>query len=362
MFSRRTVFVLGAGASCDLGLPSGDQLREKLLRTLRRDGDNFRFSNEHLHRAIIWQSEQRGGSGGWTSIFQEYLDAASRIRAGLPLAISIDNYLDAHRDDQTIRELGKLAIATAILDAERSSALNNGSVGSVAGINRFKTNPKLEQSWYLPLMRLLTSGKSVDEVQTMFANVAFVVFNYDRCLEQFLVNAVMSYFNVAPEIAVQCLQQLRVVHPYGRVGYLPWQRQPITAAFGDLGSDLNLIAQGIQTFTESSDEGIVSEVRDIITGAETLVIMGYGFLQQNNDLLSVEASGVKRVFCTTMDISDSDVPIIKREICKIISKEEPEPVPILRSNRYARIFVERADCKSLMNNHRFRLSREPDPI
>lgn len=64
MFPRRTVFVLGAGASCDLGLPSGDDLREKLAKLLQRDGNNPRFSNEYLNRAVAARSEEIGGNNG----------------------------------------------------------------------------------------------------------------------------------------------------------------------------------------------------------------------------------------------------------------------------------------------------------
>ncbi len=281
---------------------------------------------------------------------------------GLPLAISIDNYLDAHRNDETVRELGKLAIAVAILDAERNSALNHGNLSQIAGIDRFTSNLKLDQSWYLPLMRLLTSGKSVEDVLSLFTSVAFISFNYDRCLEQFLINAVMAYFNVQPQVATQCMSQLRIVYPYGRVGALSWQDHPILADFGNPAAELCQIAQGIQTFTESTNKGVVSEVKELVANPETLVIMGYSFLAQNNELLSVNGSSVRRVFATTKGISDSDVPIIKQTICNIIDKKEAVSDYDAMNGQYAQIFIERAFCRDLMDNHRFRLSRDPEHL
>jgi hypothetical protein len=360
VFPRRTVFVLGAGASCDLGLPAGDEFRNTLLEVLSRDTNDRQFNNEYLQWPLIARSQQKGTD--WPPILQEYVNAAARIRFGLPLAVSIDNYLDAHRNDSIMQEIGKIAISIAVLRAEQNSVLYTADVPPIANIDRLPSNPKLEGSWYLPFMRLLTSGKSVEEVNAIFDNIAFVVFNYDRCLEHFLVNAIMTYFNLSPQTAIESVQRLAIVHPYGRVGYLPWQEQAITADFGNPKSDLNMIAKGIQTFTESTDSGAASRVKEVVAQAETLVLMGYGYLHQNNELLHVEESSVRRVFSTTWGISDQDIPVVKQEISKIIAKRESSSDDQQRHPHYAEIFIERGDCRDLMTNHRFRLSRGPEPL
>ena len=119
MFPRQTVFIVGAGASHDFGLPTGDELRDTLIGLLARHDEHFRFRHRHLNDAV--QSLTIKSGGQWTTHFQKYLDAASRIQLGLPLAISIDNYLHAHRDDEIVQSMGKIAITTAILEAERST-------------------------------------------------------------------------------------------------------------------------------------------------------------------------------------------------------------------------------------------------
>lgn len=363
MFPRQTVFVVGAGASCDLNLPTGDQLRDILVRLLARDGNNLRFNNEHLTTAMHKIAQQQADHS-WVSVFERYADAAQQICDGLPLAISIDNYLHAHRHDDAVRQVGKLAIATAILDAERNSSLNVKPLPSQGGVDRFSLNEDIsKKSWYLPLIRLLTSGKSVNDLPTIFANVAFIVFNYDRCLEHFLINSIMTYFNVSPQQAIDAFSQLTIIHPYGRVGYLGWQGQPLVAEFGDPSSDLMRIAAGIQTFTESADSGVVQSVKELVEQAETLIFLGFGFLDQNMQLLSVESSRVRRVFATIHGISDSDVPIVREAICSITRKWDCKHDAIDEKDaRYVRIFTERKFCRDLMENHRFRLSKAPPPI
>lgn len=53
-------FVIGAGASHDLGLPTGDQLRDRLIELLRQK-DSYRLAHEHLNDAVRRVSERRGG-------------------------------------------------------------------------------------------------------------------------------------------------------------------------------------------------------------------------------------------------------------------------------------------------------------
>ena len=174
-----------------------------------------------------------------------------------------------------------------------------------------------------------------------------------------LINAVMSYFNASPQQAIDCVSNLEIIHPYGRVGYLRWQQHSPLVEFGNSDCDLTNVAGGIQTFTESANKGIIDDVKKLIGNAETLVFLGYGFLEQNNALLRVESSNVRRVFATTYGISETDVPIIKDEILKIVSKREPKSLLHYQNKKFAEIFIERQYCRDLLDNHRFRLAQEP---
>jgi hypothetical protein len=46
-------------------------------------------------------------------------------------------------------------------------------------------------------------------------SVSFIVFNYDRCLEQFLFHALQKLYGLESQEAFAMLTDLRIIHPYG---------------------------------------------------------------------------------------------------------------------------------------------------
>jgi len=259
--------------------------------------------------------------------------------------------------------IGKLAICAVILSKERSSPLFNPSRQMQGSVARAEMNtPKLAMSWYLPLMRLLGMGKRLDQLPSLFENVAFIVWNYDRCLEHFLATAIMDYFNVDANAAISAIERLQIVHPYGVAGRLPWQAGTGPGAqFGDDSPPLREIADSILTFTESAEEGVREQARDLIQNAQTLVCMGFGFLPQNMSLLTVtHPSSVKRVFATTLNVGDDDVAIVKAEISEMI-KCDPwfqGWVSHGREDTVFRFYAERGTCRELMDHNWLRLTRD----
>ncbi|MCW2369939.1 hypothetical protein [Sphingobium sp. B11D3D] len=328
------------------------------MSVLERDGQNHRFSNEQLNRSVMNLCQKEGVN--WSVPFQLYLDAAVRIRFALPMAISIDNLLHTHRNDKLMIRMGKLAIATTILEKEAHSYLCPEEPRKREGVDVAVTNTeRIAKSWYLPLMRLLVTGRTLEELERIFENVAFVVFNYDRCLEHFLVNAVINYFNVDPRTAIATVNRITILHPYGQVGHFAWQegaRDSVTSSFGNAEGKLIEIADQLLTFTESAEEGVVIQTRALVAGAETLVFMGFGFLPQNMELLTVaNPAATKRVFLTTKGIGDDDVEIVINELRHVLQRK-PTSERAGRDNRF-QAFVERGTCRELMDHHWLRLTR-----
>jgi len=101
-------------------------------------------------------------------------------------AVTIDDFLDLHRDNSNVNLFGKAAIVKTILEAERASKL---AFEKVDGRDVFKPE-KLANTWFLKFMHMLS--RSVPNAREIFANVAFVIFNYDRCVEHFLYNALQT--------------------------------------------------------------------------------------------------------------------------------------------------------------------------
>src|SRR5260221_13137659 len=105
MFPSKTVFIIGAGASNEVGLPVGSQ-----LKALIGDKLDLRFQAGYRpvgqgDLAILDVLRQ-----GVQTKLNDYLAAGWRIRDGLPLSSSIDDFIDAHRDDQLVAQCGKVAI------------------------------------------------------------------------------------------------------------------------------------------------------------------------------------------------------------------------------------------------------------
>src|SRR5205809_6844493 len=110
MFSSRTVFIVGAGASAELGLPTGPELLATIRDIVGLGIDDLgRLTGDYELLMAIKAEAQRTGVN-----LNEFLHASRRIRRAVPVAPSIDNLLDAHQDDREMVAVGKLAIAEAI--------------------------------------------------------------------------------------------------------------------------------------------------------------------------------------------------------------------------------------------------------
>jgi hypothetical protein len=360
MFRTKTLFIIGAGASCELGLPAGNALRGRIGFALSSAATD-RFADENLHAAVVELCRREAGDN-WGGAFRRFREAAARLQAALPYAPSIDTYLDAHRGDADIIKLGKLGISHSILDAEHESALADDA-GDIH--RRYANQSNLAKSWYLPLGHMLNSGYRTDTVSDLFENVSFVVFNYDRCLEQFLLTSLSQYFNLDPMQAAELVSNVEIIHTYGKVGALPWQSDGDSTPFGGgAGTDLLAVASQIRTFTETVDSGVADRVKWLVQEAETLVFMGFGFLEQNMQLLTPRTdSAVRRIFATTAGFSDTDVEVIESELVKIAGRtknlmEVAASRGVAGRGKSFETYLERGHCCDLMKNHWMRITRQ----
>ncbi|KAA2237693.1 SIR2 family protein [Salinarimonas soli] len=315
MFKSRTLFIVGAGASAEIGLPTGAALKEQIASAVDiRFEDGFRMTRgdhkiaDALKRYCIARPEAHLN-------VNTFYGAGRLIAAALPQAISIDNYIDAHRGNGTIELVGKLGIVSAILYAERNSKLyinpgdGNYDPSSING------------AWYLPFFQILTENVAVADVDSLFDNVDIITFNYDRCIEHFLWEAIQRYYDVSPEAAAVSMKRLRILHPYGRIGCLPWELKPQAIPFGmspDSGILLSLV-EGIKTFTERVEEGtLLAAIHNAVEKAEIIVFLGFGYADQNMQLLTPRRSDyqstARRVFGTASGMSKSDAGVVTSEI------------------------------------------------
>lgn len=316
--SPRTVFVLGAGASAEVELPVGTQLKEEIstLLDIRFERLSRRVSGDELLFAAFDKALRKGLFQG--SSINDVLGVARQIAGALSLAISIDNYIDAHRDNKLVDVCGKMAIVRAILAAERRSTLH---------FDRTKQHSpsfsRVSGTWFNKFFQILTENCRLIDLPARLASVAFVVFNYDRCLEHYLYFAIQKYYEVDQEQAASVLGELHVFHPYGTVGMLPWMDKSGGVDFGlepQVSRILDLFHQ-VKTFTEGTDPSSdqLTRARSALLAAEQVVFLGFAFHPMNVSLLCPDRAtspptAKRKAFGTAHRMSESDAAVVANDL------------------------------------------------
>jgi hypothetical protein len=320
MYKTSTVFIVGAGASFEIGMPTGVALRD----TIRQQVDiSFEFGNRpisgspRIARAL--ETKIPLSINANVDEYNKYLVAGRHISRALGQAISIDNFVE-NLEDEKIETMAKLAIAEAILIAEENSILHKQI--DERGRESFLWD-KLEKTWYHTFFQTIVEGRKKSNIEDIFDNISIITFNYDRSIEYYLKSALENYYAVEASFAASMVNRLTIYHPYGVVGKLPWQAgSAVTADFGGSGtSQLYEISTSIKTFSEqTSDEVVLEKMRAVISECEQLVFLGFAFHDANMDLLQpTTPTKAIRVIGTAKGISNSDISVIKRRIENLVS-------------------------------------------
>jgi len=317
--TEHTVFIIGAGASTEVNLPTRKGLTIDLMHRLNIAFDLHKQESGDLiiGNALRILFEQ---SGYEQDEIISYLNAIWQIRDALPKAISIEHLIDAHRSDDKFVTCGKLAIVRSILAAEQESLLyfKKERVDSTIDLSR------LEKTWYFAFFKLLTEGCSTADLDERLERVTLIVFNYDRCIEHFLFHAFKNYYGLSALEARGRLEIITILHPYGDVGRLSWRAGGgVAVEFGQEPTprDLLEVAQKIKTFSEGTDPGSseILAVRKQLGMANRVVFLGFGFDGSNLQLISPKESDAMitangRCFATTLGVLDSDQDVIESRI------------------------------------------------
>lgn len=316
---EKTVFIVGAGASEEAGLPFGRYFLEELSRKL-----NFQIRNGALVDGVgdadILDAVQQ--YAGDRESINGYLAAARRMREGIPFSKSIDTFMDAHRDDQKIQLLGKLAIAKTILEYEQKSCMH------ISDRSRdFRDENKLHQTWFTNLSRGLNDGVRRDQVEHIFDKVSFIVFNYDRCVEHFLQNALRKHYGLSDAEVQSVIKTLSILHPYGTIANLPWQGdKSLPFGFPTNRPNLLMMAGQIKTFTERIEDGAnLTAIKKEFAEASILVFLGFSYHELNMKILDPgRECATQSIFGTAFGVSEHDVEGIKNQIRLIVRRSLTE--------------------------------------
>ncbi len=345
MFLTPTTFVVGAGASCELGLPSGIGLKKRLSAVLNLRYAEFSERPESGEFAIAQAMAEFINTEAKNLNFNHLRQRSVQIAENVSLARSIDHYLHVFNHDAELTLCGKIGIAWCLLEAERLSHLK---------VSNRDEAPVLTlgvETWYEKFWDMLTTGVARNQIGHIFDNVSFVVFNYDRCIEHFIFHSLQRYYQLPADRAAALMKRLRIFHVYGTVGPLPWQiEQPRNGImFGQdlFGAALLRASRNLRTFTEQIEEGtLLDAVRKEFLWANNVVFLGCAFHDQNMQLLKgTSGTPVERVFATAFKLSEDEREISRELALKTFG---------LDTNAYLRF--ENTTCDILLYNYGRRIS------
>lgn len=317
---KSLVLVIGAGASNEVGLPLGSELKKQIGKALDiryERGINRESGDEIIDGSFrVLASEDHQNRHNNINL---YLEAAWRIRDAMPQAISIDNFIDSHRSNDTIALCGKLAIARCILDAECKSKLKVDR----DNINNKIDFPAVENTWFNSFFQLLTENCQQNDLPERLSKVGIICFNYDRCIEHYLHSSLQNFYGMSADDASSLLSNLEIHHPYGTTGKLPWQdiREGFQYGAAPNPRKLIMLANGLRTFTEGIDKSNsdIVATRSLLCSTKRIVFLGFAFHRLNLQLLfpglqSGEQARATKIYATALGISPSDVKEIMNDL------------------------------------------------
>lgn len=306
MLHRPTTFVIGAGASRDFGFPVGSGLADKIASDLNLNFEYNRLTSGSLQ---IYEATKRAIEGISNQVA---FDLCHQIRKGLVHYDSIDDYVEA-ASNNNVSIAAKISIFEVIGLAERKSSL-----AQLGTHENSKFIAGLRESWPAQLLRLALRVVKHTDISGLFESISIISFNYDRSLEHYLYWALKD-LGFADEVVIEAMSSLEVLHPYGTLGYLPWQGNP-AVSFGAPNIDLAKNYGSIRTYSEQlEDKSQVLKISNAISNAETVLFLGFGFHKQNVELLSGPILEKKEVFATACGVSNSQRRAFEARIRSSIS-------------------------------------------
>lgn len=316
MFPKKTLFILGSGASLPYGYPIGVNLVSEIIKNIDSDqiyfpvdyrqtqngrrnfslesytsltkqypiittiNDNISVNN-HLTKKII-QVDNRGFY--FEEIKLSEIDDLARLRDALDQfsPTSIDIFL---RDNPSYAKAGKLMIIYSLLKLENLFDFNHSANG--------KSND-MDDNWYPFLLNDILYGCADNPENIKNMNVNFLTFNYDGSLDYFIISRLSKIEilkNAFPDLSY--LNNVNIHHIYGSIHgdnpivygeYFHKNKVKNTALLNAKRFDksLNCIDNIKTIFDERKERDIAAKY---IQEAEEIIIIGFGFDRTNLDVL-----------------------------------------------------------------------------
>lgn len=391
MIEEQTVLVLGAGASHDLGFPTGERLWQDIysfvcgqsngLRkgstrgtSMRIDIDNAKLLACLLKEAVGLglANEQDETSEGFVKKFAEELFNAQPI--------SIDQFLSDRLEYSLI---GRICIVFCISRYEDKNSKN--FIPTIPERSYDYIFPDF--GWYKYLWDKMT--ENVDSIEEFKKNnkIMVITFNYDRSLEFYLFRALKSKYNKHDDDIADVFKDIKIKHVYGKLGsfywelnnsnqshglgaegymmkgndFSPWESSVLFRICGDVGthgmdardfeSNRSVLtdeartqlvnrfigaANDIKIYSEVLEEKKSQEYLTDLNNAKRIYFLGFGYHEQNLLALGMTDKVLNddiKIFGTAYNMSDGEMVNKRNRISQSINLQTRTSKDVTLSNK-----------------------------
>ena len=280
MIRTDTTLIVGAGANREIEMPDGPELLAKIAAGYEFD----RLHSEMKSRDLVNLAnlfERVSDEIGLT--YDELVAGAMAIREATIVSTSIDAILEQYGHDPAVLAAGKLAIVYYTLQAESKStlAVDPRAAGELP--------LRGTENWLYQLGQLIVKGVPRAKAEECFEKLSIVCFNYDRAIEHYLPWVVQRAFGMTYEESCELVAgRLRIVHPYGVAGRLPWQGDEENGATWGQDDPENIVQLSKRIFTASqraASRQFQSYLRAEMSRGKRLGFLGFGFDPMNVAML-----------------------------------------------------------------------------
>ncbi|AWW74507.1 hypothetical protein CD351_08720 [Erythrobacter sp. KY5] len=279
MIRTDTTLIIGAGANREIEMPDGPDLLAKIAAGYEFERlDSEVKSRDLVSLAHLFEqiSEEIGLS------YDELVAGATAIREATLVSTSIDAILEQYGHDPAVLAAGKIAIIYYTLQAESKSTL------AIEPRAADELPLRGTENWLFQLGQLIVKGVPRAKAEECFEKLSIVCFNYDRAIEHYLPWVVQRAFGMTYEEACELVAgRLRIVHPYGVAGRLPWQGEETSVSWGDERPE-NIVSLSKRIFTASqraTSRQFQSYLRAEMSRGKRLGFLGFGFDPMNVAML-----------------------------------------------------------------------------
>lgn len=353
MFDKKTVFIIGAGASAHFGYPTNAEL----LDLVRAEATELTIFNSRRGATLPMpkvverlKSPLRFnlGESAWADFHHECETLIKRINLNRPIVI--DHFL---RDNPELQILGKTLIAKVISRKEFECFKNMDGV-------------KFDENWVSHIANKMADN-CIEPNDIIKNDVHFITFNYDLSLERLLIGNLTSRTRFGG-IDFKSFLQERFIHVYGAIAEdassppldqfrdMDPRQQSLFCEDLDFAYSASTLMRLIDLNEKDQNEKEIERAKSLLSEAADIYVLGYSFDASNNARLGFPEiirskpcpGGERRVYFTSYGADK--VAVSRRASWAIFGREDlfSDVLTFRHVYDYGTIYAERSE-KTVFN-------------